>query len=193
MERRAIINTVCGICCTAGAAAMISTATNHLAWLFEVGAASMLLGLGGFGALLAGGPPVPVPDMPIREVFFYLDHDVLKTKPDRWDIVGRDLLDRLSTGRLMAWGRQIGRGNPHSRIRASQAHISEEDWGRASWTYRFFDTGMEKITHMLVKNGPSEGNTEWADVMFNRAQIRKLIPFPERLWRKAQFPDMGNA
>ena len=172
---------------------MISTATNHLPWLFEVGVGSMLLGLGGFGALLASGPPEPVPDMPIREVFFYLDRDVLKTKPDRWDIVGRDLLDRLATGRLRAWGRLIGLGNPHSRTRASQARISEEDWGRASWTYQFFDTGMEKITHMLVKNGPNEGNTEWADVMFNRAQISKLIPHPERLWRKAKFPVTGNA
>lgn len=172
---------------------MISTATNHVTWLFEMGAGSTLLGLGGFGALLATGPPVPVPDMSIREVFFYLDHDVLKTKPDRWDIVGRDLLDRLSTGRLKAWGRLIGRGNPQSRVRASQALISVEDWGRASWTYQFFDTGMEKITHMLVKNGPNEGNAEWADVMFSRAQISKLIPFPRRLWRKAKFPDMGNA
>jgi hypothetical protein len=95
-------------------------ASNHLTWLLEVGAGSTLLGLGGFGALLASGPPEPVPDMPIREVFFYLDHDVLKTKPDRWDIVGRNLLDRLSTGRLKAWGRQIGRGSPHSRTRAPQ-------------------------------------------------------------------------
>jgi hypothetical protein len=125
MERRAIVNTICGILCTAGAGAIVAGIVNQHApgWLPEIRAGSILLGLGGFGALLISGPQrqqEPTPDMPIREVFFYLDDDVLNAQAEQWKTVGRDLLDRLSTGRLQAWGRRIGRGNPHSRARAAQ-------------------------------------------------------------------------
>jgi hypothetical protein len=48
-------------------------------------------------------------------------------------------------------------------------------------------------THAIVKHGLHEGETEWADLQFSRAQISKLIPWPQRIWRKPKWPDVEKA
>jgi hypothetical protein len=68
------------------------------------------------------------PDWTIRELFYHITPEGL-TKTDNHEKVGLDVMDKLSTSQLTAWGRRAP-GRPLELI-------GFLFWSKARWTYWF--------------------------------------------------------
>jgi hypothetical protein len=122
--------------------------------------------------------PEEIADMPIQDVFSYIDADVLEN--DGSQRVGQELLDLLSTGALDAYGREghfgVGRYHGYPNL----ALIPRTYWKTARFTYQFFGADREQDVHVETKH-PSTGPT-YRDVRFSSSQIK-------RRWTKSQPED----
>jgi hypothetical protein len=111
--------------------------------------------------------PQPFPDLTVQELFFYIDPDCLGDQGKKSQRIGADILDQLSIGRLIAWGREADRrsGSPLSEI-------AKTYWRDAHLTYWYFSDGFREEVHVEPIGhtiGPS-----YRDLQFNRAQAEAI-------------------
>jgi hypothetical protein len=117
------------------------------------------------------------PDWSIQELFYYLRPNLSPSGPTEfWDEVGGDVLDKLSSGELHAWGREIVRG-PTTTFHGL-ALIDPAYWRTARFTYAFLLDEHERDAH-ATQHGPST-LPDYADLRVNRENAVKLWPHPLR-------------
>ncbi|MBV9825364.1 MAG: adenylate/guanylate cyclase domain-containing protein [Alphaproteobacteria bacterium] len=129
----------------------------------------------------AGGAP----DWTIHDLFYYLRPTIKADGPtSEWDEVGDDVLDKLSTGQLPAWGREIVRGSTLSF--RSLAPIDPAYWRAARFTFVFLLEGRERDRH-ASQDGPSR-LPDLGDLRVSRAAALALWPHPLRQrWNVGSF------
>jgi hypothetical protein len=103
-------------------------------------------------------------DWTIRELFYHIMPDGL-TERDNYEKVGLDVLDRLSTGQLTAWGRR-DRGRPLELI-------SFDSWSRARFTYWFLADGHDEEEHVIFHSLLTIDET-FRDVRVNKGTALRL-------------------
>lgn len=114
----------------------------------------------------------PFPDWTIRELFYYLRPDVVDDKDmELWKLVGSEVQDQLSIGRLQIWGREIQKP---SRARAPLREIEKSYWSHAKFSYWFLAENHEDVNHTYPPQGTSLA--EYSDLRINKAQALKIWP-----------------
>jgi hypothetical protein len=125
------------------------------------------------GELQIAYPPVldRHPNWPIRELFYHIRPDLLD-EPDetRWIAIGRNIIDKLSTGQLEAWGRR----NTKAPRLTALSPIRQSFWEDASWTYNFFADGTDHYIH--AERGMPANAEQYRDVQVNRLQALRIWP-----------------
>jgi hypothetical protein len=128
----------------------------------------------------SGNPSKAIgPNMPIRDLFFHIRSDVLED--NHWVAVGNNILDRLASNELRAWGRRdlvnvdkLPR-SPKPSWHIPLSPIRTEFWADAVFTDDFFADDHESYVHAIAKSG--EGKREaYRDAQFNRAEASKIWP-----------------
>lgn len=114
----------------------------------------------------------PEADMPIRDVFFHINADVLDDKA--WEKIGQHLLDALSIGALSAYGREGQFGHQSYRGHPNLTLIDCNYWKTARFTYDFFGANRENEIH--VDTAPPGTGLVYRDVRFNRSDIESGWP-----------------
>ena len=115
-------------------------------------------------------PGTPFPDWKIRELFYYLRPDDL-LDDNNWQKVGGDVLDKLSTGQVTAWGR-LGGGGDHRPLRRLETSF----WSEARFTYTFLaDENSDDASHAYVSNF-IDAHLSYSDIQFNKAQALHIWP-----------------
>jgi hypothetical protein len=110
----------------------------------------------------------PIPDWSLRELFYFIDPNAIDS--DVRLRIGRDVLDRLATHQLFAWGRLA------SRDRANPlTSIYNNFWADADFTFWFLAEGADDSIH-AYKDGGIE-RTSYCDIRVDRSQAM-------RVWRK---------
>jgi nucleoside phosphorylase len=113
------------------------------------------------------------PDWRIHDLFYHLRPDISADGPSSaWDEVGKEVLDKLSTGQLNGWGREIVRGATTTYL--ALATIDRTYWRVARFTYVFLLDNHERDKH-ATQNTPSR-LPDYGDLQVNRAQALKLWP-----------------
>jgi hypothetical protein len=112
-------------------------------------------------------PKAPA-NWPIRELFFHIRPDLLDSgRQDLWDEVGMDVLDKLSTGQLKAYGRLADTGQTKPLT-----EIPKTYWGDARFTYWFLDKGHEQTVHVENK----KAGMAYRDLRVSRDHALELWP-----------------
>lgn len=126
-------------------------------------------------AVRAGAtPPVAQPDWALKDLFFYLDPDVLSGPREsdvgeRWEVVGRTIMDQWSLGALFAWGRR-GLTQDIDRLAPLQT-IPDDFWTSGPrFTYDFF----ARSDRADLRSG--NGDEWYGDVRVSNSQARALWP-----------------
>ena len=113
--------------------------------------------------------PTPIADMPIRDVFFHIDADVLEH--GQANLIGQNLLDLLSTGQLKAYGRRAHFGNNAYVGFPNLSPIDTEYWKTADFTYDFFGENREQDVHVDTRK-PAQGPS-YRDLRFDSDAIKQ--------------------
>src|SRR5271165_6355003 len=113
--------------------------------------------------------PTPIADMPIRDVFFHIDADVLEH--GRANAIGQNLLDLLSTGQLKAYGRRAHFGNDVYVGFPNLSLIDTEYWKTADFTYYFFGENREQDVHAETRK-PAQGPS-YRDLRFDSDAVKQ--------------------
>ena len=125
-------------------------------------------------SISAGGAP----DLSIHDLFYYLRPNLRPSgSSELWDEVGGEVLDKLSSGQLQAWGREIARGGAKTTY-YSLTPIDRSYWRAARFTYVFLLEDHERDLHttqLAPSNLPDLG-----DLWVNRDIAVKLWPHPVR-------------
>lgn len=115
------------------------------------------------------------PDWSIQELFYYLRPDISPGgSTELWDEVGNDVLDKLSTGQLQAWGREILRSPTKSFL--NLAPIDRSYWKTARFTFAFLLDGHDRDLHATQRT-PS-GLPDYADLRVSRRNAVQLWTHP---------------
>jgi hypothetical protein len=121
----------------------------------------------------------PYPDWPIHELFSYINPDFLERVDsevgDAWDIVGNDIRDQASLGRLKVWGRVV-RGGVDRLLgqRETLRLIEPSYWTDAFFTYSFFDETAEDKPQTYLAAGRS--GPEYTNLRVNRVEAQSIWP-----------------
>jgi hypothetical protein len=116
------------------------------------------------------------PDWSIQELFRYLRPKLNPSDPTTlWDETGEDVLDKLSTGRLHAWGREIVRGATNTLH--SLALIDPRYWRSARFTFAFLLEDHERDLHVTQRTPAAL--PDYADLRVNREDAIGLWPHPQ--------------
>ena len=112
-----------------------------------------------------------VPNWEIRDLFLHLQPE-LATGNVEYDVTGNEVLDRLSTKQLKAWGRRrklLGDLGPFEEIEHTY-------WLRAEFSYFFLfpDIESRELGHTSVDN--NSGLPEYFDLHVNYDQALKTWP-----------------
>lgn len=117
------------------------------------------------------------PNWSIRDLFLHVRPNINSNAPTSvLDEVGGDVLDKLSSGQLMAWGREIFRGSTTSFL--SLSRIDRTYWRAARFTYVFLLDDHERDKH-VTQSMPSN-LADYADLQVNREKAIELWPHPLR-------------
>lgn len=118
------------------------------------------------------------PDWGIRELFYHIDENCIEDSEDNpspWLGVGKQVMDKFSTGQLRAWG----------RVFKENAIIDDDKLGPLkpidvkywqdgpSFTYMFF--GYEPGETADVEPA-IDGGTRYADIKVNKSEAKKIWP-----------------
>jgi hypothetical protein len=126
-------------------------------------------------ARLAAGAQ-PYPNWPIHELFSYIRPDLLERTDDEvedtWEIVGNDIRDQASLGRLKIWGRIARPGLLGERN--TLGLIEQFYWTDAFFTYSSFDATAANKPHTYL--APGRGGAEYTDLQVNRAGAMSIWP-----------------
>jgi hypothetical protein len=109
---------------------------------------------------------IPTPDWKIRELFYHIrPHDLIEN--DNWETVGADVLDRLASGQLLAWGRRHG-------DRPLQP-ITITFWPEARFTYFFLADDHDNESHAESCNISNLG-FGFSDIRVNKGAALRIWP-----------------
>jgi hypothetical protein len=112
-------------------------------------------------------PGVPFPDWRIRELFYFIRPDGI-LDDNNWETVGADVLDKLSTGQITAWGRL--KGGP---LRRPLQRLDVSFWNNARFTYTFLaDDKDDDSTHAYYADLTQEHR--YSDIQFNKAHAMRI-------------------
>jgi hypothetical protein len=106
------------------------------------------------------------PDWTIRELFYHIMPEGL-TEVDNHEKVGLDVMDKLSTGQLTAWGRRA-RGRPLELI-------GFLFWSEATWTYWFIAEDHDDVEHAKIYSPVTDRET-FSDIRVNKGTALRLWP-----------------
>jgi hypothetical protein len=106
------------------------------------------------------------PDWTIRELFYHIMPEGL-TEVDNHERVGLDVMDKLSTGQLTAWGRRA-HGRPLELI-------GFLFWSEATWTYWFIADDHDHVEHARIYRPLVDGET-FSDVRVNKGTALRIWP-----------------
>jgi hypothetical protein len=109
----------------------------------------------------------------INELFHHFDPDYLED--NRWQKIGDDLRDALSTGRLTMWGRlkETALGTwvgPRAALRP----IEQAYWQKAYFTYFFFDERTADGVHCYADR--KTGRPAYTDLQVSRTEALAAFP-----------------
>lgn len=114
----------------------------------------------------------PHPDIRLKNIFFHIEPNCFVGTGTNVLKIGSAIIDRLSSGEITAWGREIDKGKKHPTREIPPAY-----WENATFDYSFFcDDGGIQAEPLPGCSGPSYG-----DVQFNRAQIKAAWPKAPRM------------
>jgi hypothetical protein len=113
-----------------------------------------------------GQPTMPRPDLKIRELFYYIRPDDLLNN-NSWEAVGNDVMDKLATGQLIAWGRR-GRGRPLQPINMTF-------WPEAGLTDSFLAPDHDDDEHAR-NNAVLTVNESYNDVRMYSVHVSRIWP-----------------
>jgi hypothetical protein len=118
------------------------------------------------------------PDWPIRDLFFHIKPDLLEnthTPASPWETIGRNVIDRISTGQIQVWGRPVD--FQRTLTPSPLMLIPADRWERAEFTYFFFTEDASQAVHVICDR-PGRGSDPWKyrDLQFNRAQVLGIWP-----------------
>jgi len=117
------------------------------------------------------------PDLSIHDLFYYLRPNLRANGPsENRDEVGGEVLDKLSSGQLQAWGREIARGTTTTYY--SLTPIARSYWRAARFTFVFLLEDHERDLH-ATQLAPSN-LPDLADLWVNRDNAVQLWPHPVR-------------
>jgi len=123
---------------------------------------------------LSDAPKPLIPDWTIGALFHHLDPRIGDRQIDKpiWENVGCEVLDKLATGQVMAWGRLDNDGD----IRPMRP-IRREYWEDAEWTYFFVDN-QPREAELVHCKWPwfKKQVEEYRDVRFNKQQAMAIWP-----------------
>ena len=118
------------------------------------------------------------PDLRLKNLFFYVNPDCFGGAGENTIRTGDDILDKLSTGKVVAWGRANNEG-----IQKPLTQIPREYWGNATFDYAFFcDDTCVQAEPLPGYFGPS-----YSDLQFNRERVKAVWPKAPR--KGASFKD----
>jgi hypothetical protein len=123
----------------------------------------------------------PLPDWPIRDLFFHINPNVLDTQPNDeapWQTLGNSIRDAFALGQLKVWGRRaLDSLAPVLGEHSVLVEIEPTYWQDGEFTYTFFhdDTNNRPQTHIWGLN--KQDLLTYTDLRVNRAQA-------ERIWAK---------
>ena len=125
------------------------------------------------------------PNWTLHDLFYYLRPNISPSGPSEiWDEVGHDVLDKLSSKQLYAWGREIV-GNS-SRTRHNLGVVDPSYWRTARFNYVFLLDGHGQDVH-ATQADPSM-LPDLADLHVSREAAIKLWPHPMRgRWKANSF------
>jgi hypothetical protein len=112
----------------------------------------------------------PVPDWTIRELFDHLRPEPAERLCE-YEVCGKDVLDKISTGHLTLWGRDK-RGDDWSRLHKIDPSICTD----GDFTYVFLVDDHEEAPHLRSGNHPLERPKEFAGLRVNKAEALRLWP-----------------
>jgi hypothetical protein len=116
------------------------------------------------------------PDWTVQELFFHLRPNLDRVGPmEPWDEAGQDVLDKLSSGQLQAWGREIVRGT--TTTSRNLAPVDAAYWRSARFTFVFLLDGRERDVH-VNHDGPSS-LPAYADLRVSSERALELWPHPQ--------------
>jgi hypothetical protein len=116
------------------------------------------------------------PDLPIRELFFYIDPDCLGNSGKNAIDIGNDILDKLSTGQIAAWGRDANAGR-----RPPLVKIGNDYWAHAQFNYSFFhQEGNDEEVFIDAEPRGRNDVPSYGDLQFNRAEVEAIWPIASR-------------
>lgn len=116
----------------------------------------------------------PFPDWPIRELFYYLQPNLVDdSASELWKIVGSKVHDQLSIGRLQIWGREF---NPTSKDGAPLKEIDKSYWHHAAFSYWFLGDNQEEVNHTNIPQGSKLA--KYCDLNVNKEQALRIWPKP---------------
>jgi hypothetical protein len=109
----------------------------------------------------------------VNELFQHIDPDYLES--NRWEKIGDELRDALSTGRLIMWGR-LKETDSGSWVgpRAALTPIEKTYWYKAYFTYFFFHEQTSDGVHCFADR--KTGRPAYTNLQVNRAEVLKLWP-----------------
>ena len=134
-------------------------------------------------AALANTPNIPERNMSATDLFRYLEPNPLTaTFRDVQSEMGSIVSDELSTGRLVAWGRENRRHGP-------LVGIKRDFWERGTrWSFDYKSEGTQEFIQVdpvlpdggihYFQVGQYDGG--YLDLWFDSAQVKKLWPSPGR-------------
>lgn len=114
--------------------------------------------------------PPAYPNWTIHELFFYICPDLLeRTNQRRWEKIGLEIRDLLSTGQMQIWGREI---DSSTHARSPLVPIPSTYWRYCDFVYFFLEPGHENDPHTwdYMKNE----HPQYADLRVDRNQARML-------------------
>jgi hypothetical protein len=115
------------------------------------------------------------PDWSIRDLFLHIRPDLVPAPQNReWESVGRDVIDKFSTGQLKVWGRRL---DLQQSTRDALAEIPPYEWRRAKFTYWFLDEhdGVSLAVN-CARPSPGAAPGQYADLQVCQADALRLWP-----------------
>jgi hypothetical protein len=115
------------------------------------------------------------PNWTIHDLFYYLRPNISPSGPSEiWDEVGSDVLDKLSSKQLYAWGRDVA--DDAVRTRHNLGVVDPNYWRTARGGGAFLLDGHEQDVH-ATQSVPSN-QPDLSDIRVNREAAVKLWPHP---------------
>jgi hypothetical protein len=131
------------------------------------------------GAKTLAGHQELLPDWPIRNLFFYINPDVLDPTPDDeapWQTLGNSIRDAFALGQLKVWGRRaLDSLAPLLGEHTVLVKIEPTYWESAELTYTFFfdDENSRPQTHIWGPN--NQALPIYTDLRVNQAQAESVF------------------